>query len=66
MADVPQFGPPRILYDREGAAEMLSIGTTALDEERRAGRLPAVKFRRGGVRFRHDDLVRWSEMLPDA
>ncbi|MGP6175386.1 hypothetical protein [Corynebacterium sp. A21] len=62
---LPETAVPKILYDRESAAYALSIGTTALDEERRAGRLAAVRFRRSGIRFRHDDLVRWAETLPE-
>lgn len=52
--------PPKLLYTRKQAAEMLGIGTTLLDQERRAGRIIAIKVGRAGIRFRHDELEAWA------
>lgn len=55
----------RILYDTEGAAEMLSTSTRHIHELRRAGKLEAVQ--EGRVKkFRHEELVRFANSLEAA
>lgn len=57
--------PARLLYDKQGAAEMLSTSERRIDELRRAGHLLAVQDGRE-YKYRHDDLCAYADSLPSA
>lgn len=53
----------KLLYDGDGAADVLSTSRYRVDELRRAGKLVAVQD--GGVyKYRHDDLQAYIDGLP--
>ncbi len=53
----------RLLYDAEGAAELLSTTKTRVDDLRRAGKLTAVQDGRQ-FKYSRDDLQSYVDGLP--
>lgn len=54
----------KILYDKAGAAEQLSISERMVDDLRKSGELRSKKLGRE-YKFRHEDLAAYAESLDE-